>query len=72
MLNPRTVDTVPMPQSGDPCPGFIVDAGRCWRRRVIGLDHPVTLSAGCNETTELQSGEVAGDNGDVAPFDLAG
>ena len=31
-----------MPQPGDPCPGFIVDVGRCWRMvydRNLQADH---------------------------------
>ena len=46
----------PMPESGDPCPGFIAEAGRCWQNvygiqlqadalpRSAGMDRPLALA----------------------------
>jgi hypothetical protein len=28
----RRCSMAPMPKSGEPCPGFIAEADRCWRR----------------------------------------
>jgi hypothetical protein len=36
----------PMPQPGDPCPGFMAEAGRCWR---MVYDHNLQATH-CRET----------------------